>query len=447
MSRTLGAIVAIAGLFVSPPPATAASTWYASPSGTSGASGTSPSDPVDIVTGVEVKAGSGDTVVLASGTYALTAGLKIGTDLTLQGAGKTLTLIDLAASSSSVTASIPSGRAVITDLSLRNATGTATTALSVTLGDLDIFQTTFYNNGVGVSLQAGVEVAIEAATFDTNTRAIQDNSGSLVRLANSHLDTGQWGYTSSGGSLAVFQGNHFANFTGHAIYLVASTAGHGALIVANSFDANAVAITSWGSSYTSSNRILDNLIENSTSAGIGLSGYEDSQVEGNRFDGNNVGLNLGSLTAPFVVNNLVTNSTGEGIYLSSGPAVIGFNTIASSGYDGVYVAPGSSALVANNISYGNSWYGVYSDSSSAQVSNNDAFSNAFGNYGGYASASGNLSLDPLFVGAGDYHLQSTSPLLDSADTALISVPIDIDKKARVIDAATGTYPEVGAYEF
>jgi hypothetical protein len=54
----------------------------------------------------------------------------------------------------------------------------------------------------------------------------------------------------------------------------------------------------------------------------------------------------------------------------------------------------------------------------------------------------NLTLDPLFVGGGDYQLQSTSPARDSANTAA-APGNDIQKNPRPF----GVEADRGAYEF
>ncbi|HKY63218.1 MAG TPA: choice-of-anchor Q domain-containing protein [bacterium] len=60
--------------------------------------------------------------------------------------------------------------------------------------------------------------------------------------------------------------------------------------------------------------------------------------------------------------------------------------------------------------------------------------------------SGNLNVDPLFVNAGqsNFHLQSTSDVIDKGDAGAPSIPsTDFDGQARV----NGSAPDMGAFEF
>ncbi|MCE5200133.1 MAG: carboxypeptidase regulatory-like domain-containing protein [Armatimonadota bacterium] len=72
----------------------------------------------------------------------------------------------------------------------------------------------------------------------------------------------------------------------------------------------------------------------------------------------------------------------------------------------------------NNIIYsGTATGGIYSDNALFVHSNNIVYGTFGDTYGGYAGGQGsdNLQVDPLFVDAanGDYHLQATSPAIDS----------------------------------
>lgn len=57
---------------------------------------------------------------------------------------------------------------------------------------------------------------------------------------------------------------------------------------------------------------------------------------------------------------------------------------------------------------------------------------------------GNIAADPLFVGGGDYHLQSGSPTVDVVP-AWMAPPIDLDGLPRPYPA--GGLADIGAYEW
>ena len=72
--------------------------------------------------------------------------------------------------------------------------------------------------------------------------------------------------------------------------------------------------------------------------------------------------------------------------------------------------------------------------------------------GGYAGT-GNINSDPLFVGAGDFHLQAGSPCIDAADGDAAPAA-DIEGNPRwddtgMDDIGIGTppYADMGAHEY
>ena len=61
--------------------------------------------------------------------------------------------------------------------------------------------------------------------------------------------------------------------------------------------------------------------------------------------------------------------------------------------------------------------------------------------GGWPGA-GNLNIDPLFSGGGNYHLQPTSPVKDQADTAQAPA-VDLDGNPRPYNIVA----DIGCYEY
>src|SRR5262249_182175 len=70
---------------------------------------------------------------------------------------------------------------------------------------------------------------------------------------------------------------------------------------------------------------------------------------------------------------------------------------------------------------------------------------------GETGSNGNISVDPLFVNPGsDFHLQSTSPIIDAGSNSVSALPEqDIASNSRILDGngdCVGRV-EMGAYEF
>ncbi|MEK9149892.1 MAG: cohesin domain-containing protein [Candidatus Desantisbacteria bacterium] len=62
---------------------------------------------------------------------------------------------------------------------------------------------------------------------------------------------------------------------------------------------------------------------------------------------------------------------------------------------------------------------------------------------------GNISLNPQFIGEGNYHLKPTSPCIDSGSNSPVSVSTDLDGNQRKVDGnSDGTATiDMGAYEY
>ena len=129
-----------------------------------------------------------------------------------------------------------------------------------------------------------------------------------------------------------------------------------------------------------------------------------------------------------VAGNLVLGCTQDGITVGGDVSVLG-NTIIGCG-TGLYVNYGPDVLVRDNVTTANG-IGVYCYSS-AVIDYNDVWGNGTDYAGGdlpfgigdlvTVNANGdscdayfNISLDPLFVGAEDYHLQAGSPCIDAGN--------------------------------
>jgi hypothetical protein len=101
-------------------------------------------------------------------------------------------------------------------------------------------------------------------------------------------------------------------------------------------------------------------------------------------------------------------------------------------------------VFANNIVAGNSRKGVVIEALVEPAFGNDhnlVFGNADDDF---VPGPSTLLVDPLFVGTGDYHLQSTTPARDAGNDTHVPLDIttDLDGAARII----GTAVDMGAYE-
>ena|GEM_PF-1843918 len=186
----------------------------------------------------------------------------------------------------------------------------------------------------------------------------------------------------------------------------------------------------------------DNIVRNNAttyaSGGLTVYGKGTLHFDNNLFVGNTApnaaawAISLGQDSVVYVSNNTMTGNTNTGAPTSTGPPT---SSINSGGTIGAYLV--------NNISYANTGaYDFYIGVNTAQL-----FNNVYTALSGLvaASSSGNvIGIDPQFVGAGDYHLQTTSPLLD---IGLLSVPGGLP--AQDIEGHSRTFAnkiDLGAYQ-
>jgi hypothetical protein len=146
---------------------------------------------------------------------------------------------------------------------------------------------------------------------------------------------------------------------------------------------------------------------------------------------------LGTAGTVFLTNNTITANTATGDNARAG---------------GAYLYGHKEVNVYNNIIWGNS---ANSDTD-IQVDSATPTSNAYNNdYSGnvnWTSSGNNINADPLFVNPnnGDYHLQSTSPCIDTGTNSAPHLPTtDFEGNQRVVDGdSDGTETvDMGADEF
>lgn len=145
-------------------------------------------------------------------------------------------------------------------------------------------------------------------------------------------------------------------------------------------------------------------------------------IANNMIIGGKFGVKFSGNSLVSIINNTITNQSESGIYLDSLNATITNNIISNNKY-GIYTPVRT--LPAPTISY------------------NVIFGNS-GNYVNVDAAASDISVDPRFVGNGDYHLRADSPAIDAGNPS--SAPsIDYDGDQR--PWPTGGRIDIGVDEY
>ncbi|MCE5333884.1 MAG: right-handed parallel beta-helix repeat-containing protein [Desulfobacteraceae bacterium] len=149
---------------------------------------------------------------------------------------------------------------------------------------------------------------------------------------------------------------------------------------------------------------------------------------------------------PSILNSVVSaNAANDGaaIFFRESSAAVTNCTIvrntATSGSGGIHLAESSPAIV-NSILWSNTPTEIYKADSTSDPT--VSFSDVSGGYDG----TGNIDEEPYFVSLAnkDFHLQSTSPCIDSGDTTIPDLTeTDRDGNARVVNHVV----DIGAYEY
>jgi parallel beta-helix repeat protein len=128
-------------------------------------------------------------------------------------------------------------------------------------------------------------------------------------------------------------------------------------------------------------------------------------------DGNDKGIYVGAYSSE-IINCLATNNTTYGMELLNSSTLIQNCTVSDNG-TGVFAAGTSGPAFMNVILYDNT---TELDGESGSTYTID-YSDVKGGetFGAWATGSGNIDADPLFVGSGDYRLQFGSPCIDAGN--------------------------------
>ncbi len=141
----------------------------------------------------------------------------------------------------------------------------------------------------------------------------------------------------------------------------------------------------------------------------------------------------GEIASPVLAYNLILNNTGDGIDLYDNGAPYAVNNTIVGNATGISCSM-VIATLSNNIVVDNS-IGFLKDQFSPTTiinSYNNVWNNT-ANFNNVSAGAGGVSVNPLFIGAGDYHLQSMSPCINTGNPAIY----DLD----------GSISDMGAYPF
>ncbi|MDI6752036.1 MAG: carboxypeptidase regulatory-like domain-containing protein [bacterium] len=204
----------------------------------------------------------------------------------------------------------------------------------------------------------------------------------------------------------------------------------------------------WYSSPTITNCLISGNSANYNGGGIFC--YISSPQITNCTISNNSAGNGGGIyhwsSSPTITNCLISGNSasygyGGGIRCnySSSPTItnctISNNSATYGG--GIRCNYSSSPTVTNSILWNDTPQEIYLSGSSINITYSDI-------KGGWPGA-GNINANPLFVGGGDYHLQSTSPCIDTGTNSAVPswLTTDLDGNPRIVNGRV----DMGAYEF
>lgn len=402
-----------------------ARTIYVATTGSDVTGDGSAGDPyATIQKGVDQAADSGDTVQVAAGAYYATAGsptfwVSKNLDLVGAGAGKTFIGGSLVGCLAAINASgILSGFTLEQGLA-PNGAGIYLENSAVNVIDCEIVNNVSTGDGAGVFITGSTvmisECVLAGNEAGTSGGGVAVEGGSVVQMIGNDIIMNR-GSTSGGG---VFISNSTATLIGNYIVANNSDLWGGGLSL---YRANVTMIGEkislnftyyhGGGVYARENNALS---------------IDSTRIEQNATYDRGGGLYLWS--SPATVTNTVIagnlSPIGGGMYLRSSTGVtLTNNTVADNRFDGMVVDSAGSAAITNCILWGNGGGG--GDLVGATASYSDIGTGA-------TAGSGNISIDPQFVGSGDYHLQVGSPCINQGDNAATNLPAsDIDRNPRIL---------------
>ncbi len=201
-------------------------------------------------------------------------------------------------------------------------------------------------------------------------------------------------------------------------------------------------------------QIVDNTIVNNRGArfdggGVYFRNSTSAELDGNYIAGNTCNWNGGGIfligSSPLITNNVILDNQasddGGGIYCQnfSSPRIVNNTLVANSASTGGGLAARLACFptVANTILWGDSPNEITTQAFSAVTA---TFCDIEGGFAGQ----GNINADPLFVTAGDYHLDNISPCIGAGSVVADMPGTDIDGDTR--PNPPGSNPDIGADE-
>ncbi|MBU0767413.1 right-handed parallel beta-helix repeat-containing protein, partial [Patescibacteria group bacterium] len=390
---------------------------------------------------------TGGTVSVSAGTY--TEAVYINKQIALVGVGTpTITASELEEETNTVTFDgTLTDNASISGFKITGATGNIPNGNGIYCkngASPIITNNTITGNSNGIYCDSS-SPTITNNTITGNSNGIYCNSSTSPSITNNTISGNGEGILCHSSSPSITN-NTISGNTGIGIYCYSSSP----TITNNTISGNNYGIYCDSSSPTITNNTISG-----NNYGI-LCNSSSPSITNNTISGNNCGIYCIS-SSPAITNNTISGNTWHGINCSSSSPSITNNTISGNNY-GIYCFSSSSPAITNNIISGNNNYGIYeNDSSSDPPTNyNCFFNNTPADYFNENSKSkdvawlntqwtGNISADPQFIAGADFHLQSTSPCIDSGlNTApgIYGTSTDKDGHPRIVRTV-----DMGAYEF
>jgi cysteine-rich repeat protein len=135
---------------------------------------------------------------------------------------------------------------------------------------------------------------------------------------------------------------------------------------------------------------------------------------------------------------LYTQPSGTAVRLGGAQQVFEFNTVGEAKWgQAIFAYNGGDPIIRHNI-FANGYTGIYCNNCQPEFGYNNVWNNVDNNgnpqnYNGCNPGATDISVDPMYIGVGDYHLQEASPCINAGD------PAEPD--------ANGTPPDLGAFPF
>ena len=245
---------------------------------------------------------------------------------------------------------------------------------------------------------------------------------------------------------AIYVNNASPSISGNQVYSNTAVIGGG------------VCATTQSSTVIANNQIAFNTAWGTDGAGGGVHIGDSSSatLNGNIIRYNSAPKGTGiyvESSAPLITNNVLVGNDSAQILLSGASPHVANNTIIgiqSPNSIGIDLVASSRPRIANNIITLEA-YGIRGDGSALPtIRYNDLWMNSVAHYSGVTTEPNNLNVSPGLrdVANGDYHLQSTSALID-AGTMDDAPSLDFESDARPSDGNRDgiAAPDIGADEY